>query len=220
MPLLNPKDDYYYVISELKSLDRSKYIASLFVPRHFHVKIASLLLIDLELKNISELNTEKNIILMKFSWWKNILNSLNTDPIPNVPVLRLLKITITEKDTILNKLLLLVNNYEKLSLCINKNDIEDSYLKCIVTRNDIIQEVIKIKFVDNKYKKAIHLASVALSQIYVGKIEEGNKSIHKAKLICRRPVKKFLPLFITLSPVKKSNYMIFLRLAKGLARYW
>ena len=220
MPLLNPKDDYYYVISELKSLDRSKYIACLLVPRYFHAKIASLLLIDLELKNISELNTEKNIILMKFSWWKNILNSLNTDPIPNVPVLRLLKITITEKDTILNKLLLLVNNYEKLSLCINKNDIEDSYLKCIVTRNDIIQEVIKIKFVDNKYKKAIHLASVALSQIYVGKIEEGNKSIHKAKLICRRPVKKFLPLFITLSPVKKSNYMIFLRLAKGLARYW
>ena len=220
MPLLNPKDDYYYVISELKSLDRSKYIACLFVPRCFHVKIASLLLIDLELKNISELNTEKNIILMKFSWWKNILNSLNTDPTPNVPVLRLLKITITEKDTILNKLLLLVNNYEKLSLCSNKNDIEDSYLKCIVTRNDIIQEVLKLKFVDNKYKKAIHLASVALSQIYVGKIEEGNKSIHKAKLICRRPVKKFLPLFITLSPVKKSNYMIFLRLAKGLARYW
>ena len=52
---------------------------------------------------------------------------------------------------------------------------EDSYLKCIVTRNDIIQDVLKLKVVDNKYKKAIHLASVALSQIYVGKIEEGNK---------------------------------------------
>ena len=220
MPLLSPKDDYYYVISELKSLDRSKYIACLFVSRYFYVKTASLLLIDLELKNISELNTENNILLMKFSWWKNILNSLNTDPAPNVPVLRLLKVNITKKDKILNKLLLLVNNYERLSLCSNKNDMEYSYLKCIVTRNDIIQEVLKLEVVDNKYKKAIHLASVALSQIYVGKIKEGNKNIHKAKLICRRPVKKFLPLFMTLNPVKKSNYMIFLRLARGLARYW
>ena len=102
MPLLSPKDDYYYVISELKALDRSKYIACLFVPRYFHVKIASLLLIDLELKNISELNTENNILLMKLSWWKNILNSLIIDPAPNVPVLRLLKGNITKKDKVLN----------------------------------------------------------------------------------------------------------------------
>ena len=97
MPLLSPKDDYYYVISELKSLDRSKYIACLFVSRYFYVKIAALLLIDLELKNISELNTENNILLMKLSWWKNILNSLIIDPAPNVPVLRLLKANITKK---------------------------------------------------------------------------------------------------------------------------
>ena len=216
MPLLNPKDDYYYVINELKSLDRGKYIACLFVPSYFHAKIASLLLIDLELKNISELNSENNILLMKFSWWKNILNSLNTDPAPNVPVLRLLKANISKRDGILNKLLLLVNNYEKLSLCSNKNDLEDSYLRCLVTRNDIIQKVLQLKLVENKYHNAIHLASVAQSQIYVGKIKEANKSIYKAKLICKRPVKKFLPLFITLSPAKNS----FLVLAKGLARYW
>ena len=91
---------------------------------------------------------------------------------------------------------------------------EDSYLKCIVTRNDIIQEVLKLKVVDNKYKKAIHLASVALSLIYVGKIEEGNKKLHKAKMICRRPVRKILPLFMILSPVKKSNYMILIHIMK------
>jgi len=220
VPLLNPKDDYYYVISELKSLDRSKYIACLFVSRCFHAKIASLLLIDLELKNISELNTENNILLMKFSWWKNILNSLYVDPAPNVPVLRLLKANITKRDGILNKLLLLVNKYERLSLCRNKNDMEDNYLRCLFTRNDIIQEVLQLKLVENNYKSAIHLASVAQSQIYVGKIEEGNKSIQKAKSICRRPAKSFLPLFVTLSPVKNLNYMNFITLVKALNRYW
>ena len=220
--LLNQNNDYSDEVAierEIKLNCYHPYICSFFIKPVSRFKLLSVLCIDLELNKLLILNTEKNILIVKFDWWKvSCAQSIDGKPFA-VPILRLLKKLFLDDKILKSKLLNLINLFESYSLEVNKKYKIKYYYRYIKYKNDLIAYVLEIKINDQAYK-ALSFAILYKTYEKFNRNREKYYCMNKAKFLCKRPKRNLLILFLLNSSLNFNKTLLFKQLVYAKFRYW
>ena len=220
--LLNQNNEYSdedSVQREVKLNCYHSYISSFFIKPILRIKFLSILFIDLELNKILLLNTEKNILITKFDWWKiACVQSIEGKPFA-VPILRLLKKMFFNDEVLKSKLLTLISLFQSYSLELEAKYKIKNYYIYIQFKNDLIAYVLDIK-INDQPGKALKLASMYKTYNHFDRSKEKYFCINKAKLLCKRPKRNLLILFLLNSSVCFNKRVLFKQLVYTKFRYW
>ena len=220
--LLNQNNKYSDKITierELKLNCYHSYISSFFIKPNLRLKLLSVLFIDLELNKILMSNTEKNILIIKFDWWKiSCSQAIEGKPFA-VPILRILKKVFLKDEVLKSKLLNLINLFQNYSLETNTKYKIKNYYRYINYKNSLIIYLLDIKINDKAYK-ALNFASMYKTYNKFNKNKEKYFCMNKAKILCKRPKRNLLILFLLNSSVAFNKRLLFKQLVYTKFRYW
>ena len=216
---INKYSDEIIIEREVKLNCYHSYISSFFIKPFLRYKLLSILFIDLELNKILILNTEKNILIVKFDWWKiSCAQSIEGKPFA-VPILRLLKKLFADDELFKSKLLNLINLFQSYSLETNTKYKIKNYYKYIKYKNILIAHLLDIKINDNTYK-ALYFASMYKTYSKFNRNKEKYFCMNKAKILCKRPKRNLLILFLLNSSLSFNKALLFKQLVYTKFRYW
>ena len=222
MLLLNQNNKYSdedSIEREVKLYCYHLYISSFFIKPILRFKLLSILFIDLELNKILISNTEKNILIAKFDWWKiSSAKAIEGKPFA-VPILRLLKKLFFDDKILKFKLLNLIDLFQIYSLETNtKYKIKD-YYKYIKYKNILIAYVLDLK-INDKANKALNFAIMYKTYNKFNRNKEKYFCMNKAKILCKRPKRNLLILFLLNSSLDFNKLLLFKQLLYAKFRYW
>ena len=214
---INKYSDEIIIEREVKLNCYHSYISSFFIKPLLRDRLLSILFIDLELNKI--LNTEKNILIVKFDWWKiSCARSIDGKPFA-VPILRLLKKLFFNDEVLKSKLLNLINLFQNYSLETNTKYKIKNYYKYIKYKNSLIIYLLDIK-INNKVYKALNFASMYKTYNKFNRNKEKYFCMNKAKILCKRPKRNLLILFLLNSSLTFNKTLLFKQLVYTKFRYW
>ena len=220
--LLNQNNKYSDEVAierEVKLNCYHSYISSFFIKPVLRLKLLSIFFIDLELNKILILNTEKNILIVKFDWWKiSCAQSIEGKPFA-VPILRLLKKLFFNDEVLKSKLLNLINLFQNYSLETNTKYKIKNYYRYINYKNSLIIYLLDIKINDKAYK-ALNFASMYKAYNKFNRNKEKYFCMNKAKILCKRPKRNLLILFLLNSSLTFNKTLLFKQLVYTKFRYW
>jgi len=215
----NKYSDEIIIEREVKLNCYHSYISSFFIKPFLRHKLLSILFIDLELNKILMLNTEKNILIVKFDWWKiSCAQSIEGKPFA-VPILRLLKKLFFDDEVLKSKLLNLISLFQNYSLETNTKYKIKNYYRYINFKNSLIIYLLDIKINDKAYK-ALNFASMYKTYNKFNRNKEKYFCMNKAKILCKRPKHNLLILFLLNSSVAFNKKLLFKQLVYTKFRYW
>ena len=222
MLLLNQNNKYCDEVTierEVKLNCYQSYICSFFISSDSRHKLLSIFFIDLELNKILIFNTEKNILIAKLDWWKiSCAEAIEGKPFA-VPILRLLKKFFFGDEVLKSKLLNLINLFQNYCLETNTRYKIKNYYRYIKYKNGIIIYLLDIKINDEAYK-ALNFASMYKTYNKFNKNKEKFFCINKAKILCKRPKRNLLILFLLNSSLVFNKRLLFKQLVYTKFRYW
>ena len=220
--LLNQNNKYSDKITierELKLNCYHSYISSFFIKPDLRLKLLSVLFIDLELNKILMSNTEKNILIIKFDWWKiSCSQAIEGKPFA-VPILRILKKVFLKDEVLKSKLLNLINLFQSYSLETSIKYKIKAYYKYIKFKNSIVIYILDIK-INNQSHKSLNFASMYKTYEKFNRSKEKHFCLNKAKILCKRPKRNLLILFLLNSSLSFKNTLLLKQLVYAKFRYW
>ena len=117
---LSRYSDQDLIENEIKLNYYHYYISSLFIKSNKRSKLLCILSLDLELNKILKFNTEINILILKFDWWRISCTQSIEGKDFSVPLLRLFRKLFYNNYNLKDKLVYLIDLFQKYSL--EKND--------------------------------------------------------------------------------------------------
>ena len=216
----NKYSDELIIEREIKLNCYHYYISSLFIDPVLRLKLLSIIYIDLELNKILKLNTENNILIVKFDWWKvACIESLAGKPFA-VPILRVLKKLFYKNNLIKYKLLDLIKLFQIYALEKNAKYKIKHYYRYLKYKNEFISFVLAIKVNDTKTCKALNYACLYKAYAKFNKNNQKNFCLNKALSYCKRPRRKFLILFLLNSRLNFNKLLLIKQFFYVIFRYW
>jgi len=215
----NKYSDEIIIERELKLNCYHSYISSFFIKPDLRLKLLSILFIDLELNKILISNTEKNILIIKFDWWKiSCSQSIDGKPFA-APILRMLKKVFFNDQVLKSKLLNLINLFQSYSLETSIKYKIKAYYKYIKYKNSIVIYILDIKINDQAYK-SLNFASMYKTYEKFNRNKEKYFCLNKAKTLCKRPKRNSLILFLLNSSLSFKKTLLLKQLVYAKFRYW
>jgi hypothetical protein len=196
------------------------YISSLFIKSNQRSKLLSILYLDLELNKILKFNTEKNILIIKFDWWRIACSKSIEGKDFSVPILRLLKKLFYNNHNLKDKLINLIDLFQQYSLEKNDKFKLKYYYKYLVLKNNIITSLLEILISDSRTNKALRLAIISKTYDKFNINKESNFCMNKAKYLCKKPKREYLILFLLNSSFRFNKRYIVKQLFYSKLRYW
>ena len=217
---INKYSDELTIEKEIKLNCYHSYISSFFVKSDLRLKLLSIVYIDIELNKILKLNTENNILIVKFEWWKvSCQESLAGKPFA-VPILRILNQLFYEDKIIKLRILNLIQFFQVYALEKNTRYKMKYYHRYIKYKNDFLRYILDIKTIDNRAYKALNYALLYKAYEKFNKNKEKNICLYKAKLNCKRPSTNILILFLLNSKLNFNKLLLLKQFFYVKFRYW
>ena len=217
---INKYSDELTIEKEIKLNCYHSYISSYFVKSDLRLKLLSINYIDIELNKILKLNTENNILIVKFEWWKvSCQESLVGKPFA-VPILRILNQLFYEDKIIKLRILNLIQFFQVYALEKNTRYKMKYYHRYIKYKNDFLTYILDIKTIDNRAYKALNYALLYKTYEKFNKNKEKNIFLKKSKLYCKRPSSNVLILFLLNSKLNFNKLLLLKQIFYVKFRYW
>lgn len=217
---INKYSDELAIEKEIKLNCYHSYISSFFVTSDLRLKLLSIIYIDLELNKILKLNTEDNILIVKFEWWKvSCQESLLGKPFA-VPILRILNQLFHEDEIIKSRIFNLIKFFQIYALEKNLKYKIKYYHRYAKYKNNFIRYILDIKNIDARAYKALNYALLYKTYEKFNKNKEKNICLYKAKLYCKRPSYNILILFLLNSKLNFNKLLILKQFFYVKFRYW
>lgn len=217
---LSRYSDQDLIENEIKLNYYHYYISSLFIKSNKRSKLLCILSLDLELNKILKFNTEKNILILKFDWWRIACTQSIEGKDFSVPLLRLFRKLFYNNYNLKDKLVYLIDLFQKYSLEKNDKLKLKYYYQYLILKNNIITSLLEILISDSKIKKALRLAIISKTYEKFNINKVAYFCMNKAKYLCKKPKREYLILFLLSSSFRFEKRFIVKQLFYSILRYW